>query len=540
MVLDVAAPALDADEALADVRWWWREQRPGPSIWRRLDVVYTVAISVAILGALAYGTASSALAQVVTPRAMAGFGPSVALLALLVTAQWGAFQGPVVYSVADVAHLLGAPLPRRGLAWRRLVRGLLTGAGAGAVVGALLLVGLAGQGRGVATERVVAFAAGLAELGMLGVAAAWAVQSSRRWERIASRAVWPAALAAAALAAASDRGDAGREVALWSGPWGWAVQAGAGVGTTEWVAALVLLTATTVLAAVATVRGCGRCPAERHMRRAEARAGAVASLMSFDARSARRAFETAGASDRANRGARLARVRAALAARGASPGARALATAWRDGVAARRAPGRALEAAVLTAAGTMLALLQADRPAAVLAAMLLVYAGAARMLWPLRAELDVTSRARVLLRPPLGRVLVAHTIVPAIVTAVAAAVAAAGCAVAGGLHDNGAVAAVLAVAATRVALCCAAMSARRGGRLPQSVFVGAVAMDPSGGAIGILGWLAWWPTLAAGLGAVPILLATSSGISAALVAAGCVGVVVAGLARMLGRDPDQA
>jgi hypothetical protein len=276
------------------------------------------------------------------------------------------------------------------------------------------------------------------------------------------------------------------------------------------------------------------------MRRAEARAGAVASLMSFDARSARRAFEAGAASGRRGRGAVLSRVRAALAARGGSPGARRLATAWRDGVAARRTPGRTLEAAVLTGAGTLLALLEADRPAAVLAAMLIVYAGAARMLWPLRAELDLTSRARVLLRPPLGRVLVSHTIVPGIVTAVAAAVAAAGCAVAGALHANGAVAAVLAVAATQVALCCAAMSARRGGRLPQSVFMGAVAADPSGGGVGILVWLAWWPALAAGLGAAPIVLATSSGISAALVAAGCVAVVAAGLAGMLGRDPDQA
>jgi len=132
MGVDVAAA--DRAEALADVRWWWREQRPGPSIWHRLDLAYTVAISVAILGALVYGTPSSALARVVTPEAIATYGPPAALLGLLVTAQWGAYQGPVVFSVADVAHLLGAPLPRRGLAWRRLALGLAAGAAAGAVV----------------------------------------------------------------------------------------------------------------------------------------------------------------------------------------------------------------------------------------------------------------------------------------------------------------------------------------------------------------------------------------------------------------------
>ena len=91
MGVDVVAPTSDAAEALADVRWWWRTQHPGPGLWRRLDVMYTAAISVAILGGWGYGVASSALAQVVTPDAVATYGPSLALLALLVTAQWGAY-----------------------------------------------------------------------------------------------------------------------------------------------------------------------------------------------------------------------------------------------------------------------------------------------------------------------------------------------------------------------------------------------------------------------------------------------------------------
>jgi hypothetical protein len=215
MVAGVAGRASRDTGALSDVRRWWRATHPGPGVWRRLDTIYTIAISVAILGGLAYGTASSALAQVVTPDALARFGPPAALLGLLVTAQWGAYQGPVVFSVPDVAHLLGAPLPRRGLAWRRLARGLGAGALAGAVLGALLLVGLAGRGRTVATERATALVAAAAELGLLGVGAAWAVERSAHWERAARLAVWPGAALAAALVVAVRSGEPWRTVARW-------------------------------------------------------------------------------------------------------------------------------------------------------------------------------------------------------------------------------------------------------------------------------------------------------------------------------------
>src|SRR4051794_35826661 len=60
---------------------------------------------------------------------------------------------------------------------------------------------------------------------------------------------------------------------------------------------------------------------------------------------------------------------------------------WRDLVAARPAPSRVAEAVAVTAAGTALAVLDTDRPVAVLAAVALVYCGAARLPWPLRGEL---------------------------------------------------------------------------------------------------------------------------------------------------------
>src|SRR6185312_4203929 len=190
-------------------------------------------------------------------------------------------------------------------------------------------------------------------------------------------------------------------VAVWSGPWGWAVQPGTDAGTAQWLAALALLTVVTAAAGGAVLRGCGDCSAERHLRRAEARASAVAALTSWDARSARRAFEAAGPG-RAVRGGGNLRGLRALALRWSRPGEPSTAAiVWRNAVAARRAPGRVVEAAVLAGAGAALALTNAQRPVTVLAAMLLVYFGAARLMAPLRAELDVPARARVLLRPRL-------------------------------------------------------------------------------------------------------------------------------------------
>ena len=293
-------------------------------------------------------------------------------------------------------------------------------------------------------------------------------------------------LIAAALAAATDAGQAGRSIILWSGPWGWAVQPATGAGLVEWLAALSVLTLITAAAAALALRDCGRCPTERHLRRAEGRASATASLASFDARTARQALQAVGARPSERPAAGPGWLRAMIAARGANATTGTLAIVWRDTVAAVRTPGRVAEAAALSGAGAVLCLLNAERLVAVAAATMLVYVGASRMLWPLRAELDIRGRARVLLRPRLGRVLLAHSLLPVIVTTAAAVIAVAGCAILGALPVHGAGAVLAAVAVPAVLTWCAAMSARRGGRLPHTVLVTAVAVDPSGGGIAIL------------------------------------------------------
>ena len=205
-------------------------RHPPPGIGRRLDVAYSVAVVAGIVGALAYGTASSTLAEVVTPQRLAMFGPALGLAALLAATQWGAYQGPVVFSIADVAFLLGAPLPRRGLATRRLVHALAGGAAAGAAVGCAAIIGLAGEGRGISGAAAAGLAVGLAELAMLGVAGAWAVERSARCERATRRLCGRSRPWRQRSRPASGASPVGREIALWSGPWGWAMQPAAGAG----------------------------------------------------------------------------------------------------------------------------------------------------------------------------------------------------------------------------------------------------------------------------------------------------------------------
>ena len=196
----VAAPAAPRVRP-SDLRRFWRGVQEPPGILKRLEPVYYVFITIAIFGPLVYGTVSQALADVATGRAVAVWGPALALAGLLAVVRWGAVQGPVVFSVPDVAHLLGAPLRRADLALGRLVRALLIAAGAGAVLGGLILIGAAGDGRGIAVARGAGFVVALALLMVLGVAGAGLVQASARWDR---------GVAAAGVAAAGDRRRAGR------------------------------------------------------------------------------------------------------------------------------------------------------------------------------------------------------------------------------------------------------------------------------------------------------------------------------------------
>ena len=204
------------------------------------------------------------------------------------------------------------------------------------------------------------------------------------------------------------------------------------------------------------------------------------SLAAFDARSARRALDVVadrpGAAPRARRGS---------SARGRPH----LLLVWR-GLLALGAPASApVEAVVLTVAATLVLLLRADRPLAALAAGALLYVAAARLLEPLRQEVDAPGRHADAAARALG---------PGAARPHGAARGAArgdggadraGCALAGACPPPAArwrcwPSRPRPWHALRRAL------RRRGGRLPLGV-LGVADSDPSGaGGVVVLGWLA--------------------------------------------------
>src|SRR3954453_703877 len=188
----VVAPGDAGRTRVRDIRRFWHVVQAPPSLFKRLEPAYYVFITLAIAGPFVYGTGAAALSELATPRAVGIWGPSLALVALLAVTRWGAVQGPVVFSVADITQLLGAPLRRAELVLGRLIRGLLMWTGAAAVVGGLVLIGVAGDHRGVDAVRAVGFVLAIAILGLLGVVGAALVAGSQRGGRGAGRAPRPA------------------------------------------------------------------------------------------------------------------------------------------------------------------------------------------------------------------------------------------------------------------------------------------------------------------------------------------------------------
>lgn len=486
-----------------DIRRFWHDVQTPPSLLKRLEPAYYVFITLAIGGPFVYGTASAALSEVATPRAVEIWGPALALVALTAVVRWGAVQGPVVFSLADVAQLLGAPLRRAELVLGRLIRGLLLWTGAATVVGGLVVVGVAGRHRGVDAVRAAGFVVAIAILGLLGVGGAALVAGSERVDRATRRAVWPAVAVAAGLVLLADSSPAGRHVALWSGPWGWAVQPLAGTAA-AWPVAVVLLAALTAAVTALAVRRRGVTPTERHLLRAEARGGAVAAMYSMNARYVRRSLTAVSAGPVAGRGANRVKP----------PRSPRLAVAWRDGIAGLAAPQRLAEAILLAGGGTVICLVNGAHPVAVGAGGLTIYAGASRLLEPLRAETDQPGRVRVLLRIPIGKVLLQHVLIPLVVVVFGALLAIAGCAGVGALPDHGGAAVLVAVLATPSLTLCAALSSRRGGRLPPSLLAVAYG-DASGMSVGLIfGWIVLWPLVATATSAVPISIVVHNGPSA--------------------------
>jgi hypothetical protein len=492
-----------AAPSVAEVQRWRAEHHRSTGARQRVEQVYIAVVAAAIAGTLVYGTARSALAAVLSAGGLGQWGPSLVLVGLLGAARSGIVQGPVVFTLPDVTHLLGAPLPRAGLVTRPLRRALWLGVVGGAVVGGVLLVGLTDSPAPPRGAGLAALVVGCALAGLLAVLASWGVSVSGPVERVVRVGTWPAVAVAAALAVAGVAGHAGVLVARWSGPWGWALAAGTGAGRAAWVACLALEVVVVLGAVVIAARHRDAGSVERFLRRAEGRSRLTASLMSFDARTARQGLASVSWESAGGRPARQLRVVRARAARARRWGPVA-AIVWRDLVAGAESPGAVLGVAPCAAGGTVLALLDAHRVVATIAGAVLVYVAAARAIEPLRMELDLPRRSSVLLGMTNGRAAAAHAIVPLAAFAVAGALATAGVAIAGALPPAGGAAAAIALLAAPAICGFAILSARRGGRLPRELLLSASMSDPSGGGLLLIAWLVAWPAAAAATLALPL------------------------------------
>ncbi|HET6864995.1 MAG TPA: hypothetical protein VFH80_03695 [Solirubrobacteraceae bacterium] len=539
------SPAVARVDVVAIQRWLDRARRSW-TLAHRAQTVYTAIVVAAIFGVLVYGTASSALADVIGATSVGRWGPSLMLVAFVAAGMWGVVQGPVVFSPADLAVLLAAPLPRAELVARPLRRALLIGAGVGVIVAGIVLVGLTGHGRDVAVERALGVVVGVGLAGVICVTLAWVVSisaSAERWLRLVR---WPAvAVAGGLVLLAVLGGRTGRTVALWSGPWGWTVSAGAGGSDAGWIGRLVCAAVATVLlvAVVWARRGVGET--ERFARRAEGRAHLQASLMDFNVRTGRRDLADVSVPASVGAGGRVRSIRW-LRGRLALVGARrlggrgldALAVVWRDVATVARFPARVAESLVLAAGGAVLVLLDVARPVAVVAGAVLIYVAGAWLLEPMRIELDVPSRPPVFLGVRPGRALLAHTVLPALVVFCSVAVCAVVLALTGQLVGSELPVALALVAAAPAVVGCAGMSPRRGGRLPQEVLISAVTTDPSGGGLVLLGWLLFWPAVATAIVYVPVRAITvRSPVAHSVVSVGIGLLALAVVASLQWRDP---
>jgi hypothetical protein len=208
---------------------------------------------------------------------------------------------------------------------------------------------------------------------------------------------------------------------------------------------------------------------------------------------------------------------------------------WRDAVFAAQRPEVLVQALVAGAAGTALALLDAGRFLGAAAGGILLYVAAARLLDPLRIENDAPGRSRVFLGARLGRVYVAHAILPAVFVPAVLALTAVVLVPSGALAAHSAAAVINLVLAGPAIVGCAALSARRGGRISQEMLMTAMGSDPSGGGALLLGWLLMWPAAAAVLVALP--LGETSAAHGASTAWAVVDMIAAAvLALLLARD----
>ena len=194
--VDVAVAAASTARQPRAVRAWWRELHPPPSLGHRLDLALHDRDHRRDLrrAGLRHGELRARAGRH-AGLAGARTGRRSRCVAAAADGALGRLPGPGrVLGRRRRASCSARRCRAAALASRRLLRGARRPARRSArPPRRVLIVGLAGEGRG---HRRPAGRPGsspaLAELGVLGVAAAWAVERSARWERLAPAGDWPA------------------------------------------------------------------------------------------------------------------------------------------------------------------------------------------------------------------------------------------------------------------------------------------------------------------------------------------------------------
>ena len=427
----------DADDRTFETLHWLRVKRRAYRRQRNRDLA--VSGYAALLLAVGYGstlgyrfvqqlghlTAQDGAADAVRrgmPAALVLLACGLAVLA----ARDALWRGPVLVPQPDLAWLLSQPICRErvlGPAFRLTVALTAVGGALCAVGGAVLLrlTGLAQLG----TALGLCLPAGVC-LPLLAAAFALHVERSaavaRRVRVLTPYAVLLLTLLAgqAARAATGRRSALLETVELWSGPWGWAalpVLHATGGQAAGWPSALVLLCAVTAAAVAHAFRRAGTIPTRRLRARAVTAATVASVLWSAELRAAKLAV-----------GEALADGASGPRRRWPMPRSRRLVVVWRDAVALLRAPGRAVSAALWTAAaagtaGGAVALEGKARIVVLALALALGWFAVGRLAETARLEADDIGRSSW---SPfrLAALMVQHTIVPVLVGAVFALLAA--------------------------------------------------------------------------------------------------------------------
>lgn len=330
--------------------------------------------------------------------------PVVLFIAMWGIIRHGTWQGPVLYSTPEMQWVVSSPLDRRQLVITRLIRAGTIGAIAGAA-GGLLVTIIAATMTDVGLVGVfVSATASVIAVALTSVALSWHTERSVVLSTAVTRSS-PVVFGVAGILVAGVA--TGHELpVLWSGPWGWASAssiAASGGEVTGWPIMVALLVVVTVVAVVSAVVTADHIPDEELWRRAEAKSTAAAAMYFGDLRTVRRV-------------AKRQRARGHL--RGRDRTVRYPRRPWLvvpdwDLLTLRRDPSRLVTSAIFTAGAFVAAVAAAERAILGIVAFLALYAAAARLVEPIRVEVEQPD-GHLMLPWTWGTVLVLHTIVPVV------------------------------------------------------------------------------------------------------------------------------